>query len=799
IQGKGQVYAEELKQQLAESTPGAISALSEGLGISQKELFTQLENGDLSADKFMVAFSKGLNSRLEKINLNGADNINIQLNKLQAQTTKLQLSLGEAFAPLNRAIVGSGGMGLAALNGVIQLLIPAFQALQVVLITTTVVAAAKGTAAMFALARSLGVVGVVAKSTAAIQTFTNTLSNLPVVGGVVKSVLGNFKSLLGGIGWGAAIAGAALLGTHLFKLFTGTGNEQLNSTIGQLDKLNERLVKLGKIGRSTDISNTWKNYSEDVAKGMAALEDQDPDKLNKSFKKSIGDGYKSDNWLTNLGDTLAFPVGYVNDRIFGNKKQNSFAKMEVEGEGKRIRYASARASLAMPSILDGADESKVEKLSKLTNELASKKVKLKNLIDIGAPKGEIEEVRKQVDSLSNLEANIKVRYYTEDDLKEEIKARSALLAESELNLDKSGKMADGTFSEEAMKTLVAAAKLKYEIKQLQEAEEELAQQRRRNAAKTDFRDFVAQEDVGLEMKKSQIEVTSLNDEAGRIKNQSSLTSIENEYQRSATNIKKLEAEITATKEAISRKTTEVNKAINQDIANEITSILGQSTSSEDILKLSEKELTGLSGRLERGNASPKLQAAIQNLIKLKAEGRGLDVQTAQLNVQLAEQARIFDKLTPVAAKVTATYANLAQQLKRTRAERDAALVGDTSIGSETLSALQNANTLKDAVQDSEMIKNNIQEALASFSSVSAKTRKVLERDLGTSLETATAGDVARVNKTKGDIYGKEEKAGLELISEVDALRDRRNEYLGAEAQAKRSFYDLTVSLRDKGR
>jgi len=60
IASKGVVSMEELRQQLGDSLPGALSLTAKGLGITDAELVKLVESGNLAARDFFPAFTKGL-------------------------------------------------------------------------------------------------------------------------------------------------------------------------------------------------------------------------------------------------------------------------------------------------------------------------------------------------------------------------------------------------------------------------------------------------------------------------------------------------------------------------------------------------------------------------------------------------------------------------------------------------------------------------------------------------------------------------------------------------------------------
>ncbi|NUD48240.1 tape measure protein [Escherichia coli] len=61
---KGQVMAEELKGQLSEALPGATQAFAKALGLTEKQLFDKMKNGDVKASDALPKFAKELGSQI---------------------------------------------------------------------------------------------------------------------------------------------------------------------------------------------------------------------------------------------------------------------------------------------------------------------------------------------------------------------------------------------------------------------------------------------------------------------------------------------------------------------------------------------------------------------------------------------------------------------------------------------------------------------------------------------------------------------------------------------------------------
>ncbi|EEV6144052.1 phage tail tape measure protein [Escherichia coli] len=61
---KGQIMSEELKGQLSEALPGATQAFAKALGLTEKQLFDKMKNGDVKASDALPKFAKELGSQI---------------------------------------------------------------------------------------------------------------------------------------------------------------------------------------------------------------------------------------------------------------------------------------------------------------------------------------------------------------------------------------------------------------------------------------------------------------------------------------------------------------------------------------------------------------------------------------------------------------------------------------------------------------------------------------------------------------------------------------------------------------
>ena len=111
IASKGTVQMEELRNQLGDRLPVALSAAAAGLGLNQKELIGLVESGKLTAAEFFPALTKGLNELTK--GAGGALTLNQQLGQLGNAWNELQVELGKTLFPIATA-------GVAGLTGALK-------------------------------------------------------------------------------------------------------------------------------------------------------------------------------------------------------------------------------------------------------------------------------------------------------------------------------------------------------------------------------------------------------------------------------------------------------------------------------------------------------------------------------------------------------------------------------------------------------------------------------------------------------------------------------------------------------
>jgi tape measure domain-containing protein len=100
MMSKGKVSAEELTQQLNERLPGSLGAASRAMGVTTKELFKMMEQGQLMSEDFLPKFSNELKKTFGKALPTAAESSQAQFNRFNNSMLELKLTLGNKLMPV---------------------------------------------------------------------------------------------------------------------------------------------------------------------------------------------------------------------------------------------------------------------------------------------------------------------------------------------------------------------------------------------------------------------------------------------------------------------------------------------------------------------------------------------------------------------------------------------------------------------------------------------------------------------------------------------------------------------------
>lgn len=115
MMSKGNVAAEELRQQLGDRLPGAFKAAADSLGVTTQKLNELLKKGKVSAEEFLIPFSREVKKRLGGDSVDGIDSLRASLNRLNNAWTFFKVNFDEAFG-ISKAFKRGVDALAAALN-----------------------------------------------------------------------------------------------------------------------------------------------------------------------------------------------------------------------------------------------------------------------------------------------------------------------------------------------------------------------------------------------------------------------------------------------------------------------------------------------------------------------------------------------------------------------------------------------------------------------------------------------------------------------------------------------------------
>lgn len=112
---KGKISAEELRQQLSESLPGAFQIAARSIGVTTSELNAMLERGEVISEDFLPKFAAQLSAE-SKAGLSGAANTaQASINRFNNSLLEFQAAIGTPLLPVQK-------LGLDVLAGALEIL-----------------------------------------------------------------------------------------------------------------------------------------------------------------------------------------------------------------------------------------------------------------------------------------------------------------------------------------------------------------------------------------------------------------------------------------------------------------------------------------------------------------------------------------------------------------------------------------------------------------------------------------------------------------------------------------------------
>ncbi|HAX75719.1 MAG TPA: hypothetical protein DCY88_07770 [Cyanobacteria bacterium UBA11372] len=113
MSSKGRIQLEELRAQLGDRIPGAMSLSARAMGVTESQLIKMIEAGQVASDDFLPRLGKQLRLQFGEAAKTASGNAQSAIFNFQNAVTKLQTNLGKALAP-------TAMVGMNALSAIIQ-------------------------------------------------------------------------------------------------------------------------------------------------------------------------------------------------------------------------------------------------------------------------------------------------------------------------------------------------------------------------------------------------------------------------------------------------------------------------------------------------------------------------------------------------------------------------------------------------------------------------------------------------------------------------------------------------------
>jgi tape measure domain-containing protein len=247
MMSKGNVTAEELRQQLGDRLPGAFKAAADALGVTTAKLNAMLKKGKVTAEEFLIPFSREVRKRLGGDAVDGITGLTSSLNRLQNAWTNFLDKFNEAFQ-----ISKTFEMGVKALTSALDFLADNVKA------TALAIGALSGAFLLLALPR------IVAGLTAAAGAMR--VATLAATGLGAALTLGTIGSWIGVFSRVAVIAGAAALSMGVLGSNTAeaaTAEKEMAAAAEQFIRVHEK--------QNTSVEENAKVFVDATGKKIEAI------------------------------------------------------------------------------------------------------------------------------------------------------------------------------------------------------------------------------------------------------------------------------------------------------------------------------------------------------------------------------------------------------------------------------------------------------------------------------------------------------------------------------------------------
>lgn len=344
MSSKGTVSAEELRQQLGESLPGAFQIASRSMGLTTKEFNKLLETGQITSSDFLPKFAAQLSAETNQGVAGAANSAQGSMNKLNNALLRLQETAGKPLLEGYR-------LGL-------QVLTPIVEYLPGVLTLTAAAVAALAAQLIYIAAKP-----VLSAAAGMLKLATSTTT----VAGAMRVLM--MQALKFGLWAGTAtlVIGGLQTAFAMLNDKGGKAGEWLKTTTAgfkeladAIDKANGKLSRTGEITKK-DLKNT--GYSRDsVIGGILGkdLADKAEEFVQRTFRAS---------------DLI--PGGQIAENIFNTVTgRKSEKKVSANYKAEAFEKSASQNVIEMQKILALANSQidDAAEVSKLTREIEQKQL-----------------------------------------------------------------------------------------------------------------------------------------------------------------------------------------------------------------------------------------------------------------------------------------------------------------------------------------------------------------------------------------------------------------------------------------
>lgn len=318
---KGTVQAEELRGQLGERIPGAMSIAARAMGVTEKQLGKMMEQGQLMSEDFLPKFAKQLKSEFGDAAKDAAGNAQSAIFATQNAFLELKQGVGEGLQPAAVAVFNTLAEVMKGLAAVAPQLVTALAAVAI------------------AAAVQVGpAIGGLIQNLILTKLATGTLTG--ALGALFQTLITS-KAVMAGVGFFALIEGvklfSAMINTELVQAWRNAADAAKNSS----DRFKEALNPNQKPDKPESSGNPIRDYVDDVTSrgfggGAGKLADDFLNNATLGFTGRLRKEGKFTGWqeLEQQNRQAAYGDFATSQNTFLNQSQALLADLQGSGGGQ---------------------------------------------------------------------------------------------------------------------------------------------------------------------------------------------------------------------------------------------------------------------------------------------------------------------------------------------------------------------------------------------------------------------------------------------------------------------------------